>query len=56
MRINKGLGTGVVLSLSRRSGAVIHKNGRERALEVLALIGWVWIVWYLFTQQATLMP
>lgn len=56
MRINKGLGTDAVLSLSRRSGVVMHKDGKERALEVLALIGWVWIIWYMFTQQAMLLP
>ena len=51
MKVNKGLGPESVLSLSSRMDVVDHKSGKERALETFALIGWLWFLWWLATQN-----
>ena len=51
MRTNKGLGREAVLSLSRAPDVVKHRDVRERLIEVLALIGWLWMLWHLFSQN-----
>jgi hypothetical protein len=56
MKTNKGLGSSAVLSLSRRTGVVKRRDVRERIIEILSLIGWLWILWYLFSQSVTLVP
>lgn len=56
MRVNKDLGSRAVAALSPPRGVVDRKNGRERALELLALIGWLWILWYLFSQHVVTLP
>lgn len=56
MRANKSLGSRPMAALSPTRGVVDQKDGRERILEILALIGWMWILWYLFTQNVSALP
>lgn len=56
MKANKGLGSPAVLSLSRPADVVRWQDFRGRAIEVLALIGWLWMLWYLFSQNPMQLP
>jgi len=56
MKANKGLGSSSVLSLSRSNSVVEQKSGRERLIEILAIIGWIWILWWLMTQTTPPLP
>jgi hypothetical protein len=51
MKTNKSLGSNAVLSLSHAAGVVDRKTFRDKVLYILALIGWTWMLWYLYTHQ-----
>jgi hypothetical protein len=54
MKSNKSLGSSAVLSLSQPADVVRRRDFRRTTIEVLAWIGWAWMVWYLLTQGVQL--